>query len=83
MSEFGLFFAFLKKLHIFFMESLFCCFKRDGYKPFWTFINVQISIPFCRFCKIHQFTLPYHNFSKSRTKNKICEHNFFSFFDVF
>ena len=73
----------LKKLHIFFKNHCFRVYKRVGYKPFWTFINVQISIPFCRFGKIHRFTLPYHKFSKTRIKNKICEHNFFLFFDVF
>jgi hypothetical protein len=61
----------------------FLVFKTLANIGFWTFINVQFSIPFCRFGKIHRFTLPYHKFSKTRIKNKICEHIFFSFFDVF
>jgi hypothetical protein len=47
---------------------------------FGHFKNVHFSIPFFQFREIHRFTLPYHKFSKSRLKNKICEQNFFYFF---
>jgi hypothetical protein len=74
------FLPFLKNLQLFFKNHCFRVYKTLGYLSFWTFINVQISIPFWRFGKIHWFTLPYHKFSKTRLKNKICEHNFFYFF---